>query len=112
MIDTAHHSQNCAAVAAQIAPAPAAPASTAWNPAADYITAGQDEPGYRSWYLAMPSRAVQVKAFNQYLATYQVAGLPRGARIEVEGILVLPAAGPGTPSQTGWRETFDQTKGQ
>ena len=45
-------------------------------------------------------------------ATYQVAGLPRGARIEVEGILVLPAAGPGTPSQTGWRETFDQTKGQ
>jgi reactive intermediate/imine deaminase len=25
-------------------------------------------------------------------ATYQVAGLPRGARIEVEGILVLPAA--------------------
>ena len=45
-------------------------------------------------------------------ATYQVAGLPRGARIEVEGILVLPAAAAGTPSQTGWRETFDQTKGQ
>jgi reactive intermediate/imine deaminase len=43
-------------------------------------------------------------------ATYQVAGLPRGARVEVEGILVLPA-GVSEP-QTGWRETFDQTKGQ
>jgi len=43
-------------------------------------------------------------------ATYQVAGLPRGARVEVEGTLVL-AAGV-AESQTGWRETFDQTKGQ
>ena len=56
---------------------PVAPLVTpnAWNPAADYITAGQDEPGYRSWYLAMPARAVQVKAFNAYLATYQVSGI-------------------------------------
>jgi hypothetical protein len=46
-----------------------------WNPAADYITAGQDEPGYRSWYMALPARAVQVKAFNDYLATYQVSGV-------------------------------------
>lgn len=46
-----------------------------WNPAAEYITAGQDEPGYRSWYLAMPSRAGQVKAFNDYLATWQVSGI-------------------------------------
>jgi len=44
-------------------------------------------------------------------ATYQVAGLPRGARIEVEGILVLSPA-TNVSSQTGWRETFDQTKGQ
>ena len=43
-------------------------------------------------------------------ATYQVAALPRGALIEVEGTLVLPAAA--SDSQTGWRETFDQTKGQ
>src|SRR4051812_20516788 len=68
-----------ALAAAQLAPplpGPApAPAPGPWNPAAQYITAGQDEPGYRSWYLAMPSRAVQVKAFNQYLATYQVAGI-------------------------------------
>ena len=63
-----------AAIAAQITPVPPV-AAPAWNPAADYITAGQDEPGYRSWYLAMPSRAVQVKAFNAYLATYQVSGI-------------------------------------
>jgi hypothetical protein len=48
---------------------------TVWDPAAAYITAGQDEPGYRSWYLAMPARAVQVKAFNEYLATWQVSGV-------------------------------------
>ncbi len=47
-------------------------------------------------------------------ATYQVAGLPRGARVEVEGILVLPVgAGVGAAEgETGWREAFDQTKGQ
>lgn len=46
-----------------------------WNPAADYVTAGQDEPGYRSWYLALPRRAAQVAAFNQYLNTWQVGGI-------------------------------------
>ena len=61
-----------APAAAQTVPATAAPV---WNPVADYITAGQDEPGYRSWYLAAPWRAGQVKAFNEYLATYQVAGI-------------------------------------
>ena len=46
-------------------------------------------------------------------ATYQVAGLPRGARIEVDGILVLADAAAGwVATQTGWRETFDQSKGQ
>jgi hypothetical protein len=64
-----------AAIAAQITPVPPPPLPPVWNPAADYITAGQDEPGYRSWYLAMPARAIQVKAFNEYLATYQVAGI-------------------------------------
>jgi len=44
-------------------------------------------------------------------ATYQVAALPRGAKIEVEAVLVLPVRGDANP-QTGWRETFDQTKGQ
>ena len=45
-------------------------------------------------------------------ATYQVAGLPRGARIEVEATLILPASAVAADPQTGWRETFDQTKGQ
>jgi len=64
--------------AAQTAAPPSLPPpviAPVWNPAADYITAGQDEPGYRSWYLAMPARAVQVKAFNDYLATWQVSGI-------------------------------------
>ncbi len=45
------------------------------NPAAQYITAGQDEPGYRSWYLGAPDRPGQVKSFNDYLASAQVAGV-------------------------------------
>jgi len=66
------------AVAGQAAaqtPPVAAPAPAAWDPAAPYITAGQDEPGYRSWYLAAPWRAGQVKAFNDYLAGAGVAGV-------------------------------------
>jgi hypothetical protein len=68
-------------VAAQtVAPLPAAPVApapqpAAWDPAAPYITAGQDEPGYRSWYLAAPWRAGQVKSFNDYLASAQVTGI-------------------------------------
>ena len=45
----------------------------AWQPSAAYVTAGQDEPGYRSWYMALPSRAVAVGHFNNYLKTYGVA---------------------------------------
>ena len=60
---------------AQTIVAPATAPPSLWNPVADYITAGQDEPGYRSWYLAAPARAAQVKAFNEYLATYEVAGI-------------------------------------
>jgi hypothetical protein len=71
------------AAAQTIAPPPAAPvaptASTAqpgaWDPAAPYITAGQDEPGYRSWYLAAPWRAGQVRSFNDYLASAGVSGI-------------------------------------
>ena len=58
------------------APAPQAPAAAAgWDPASQYIAAGQDEPGYRSWYLAAPWRAGQVKSFNDYLASAGVAGI-------------------------------------
>ena len=59
-------------------PAPAVqpqPGTTAWDPAAPYITKGQDEPGYRSWYLAAPWRAGQVKQFNDYLASAGVSGV-------------------------------------
>lgn len=54
---------------------PALAQAPVWNPTADYISAGQDEPGYRSWFLAVRARAGQVKAFNDYLATYQVSGV-------------------------------------
>ena len=70
------------AAAALAQPAPVAsptvqPAAAppVWNPAAPYVTAGQDEPGYRSWYMAAPWRAAQVKAFNTYLETNQVNGV-------------------------------------
>jgi hypothetical protein len=58
------------------APAPQPPGANApWDPAAPYITVGQDEPGYRSWYLAAPWRAAQVKSFNDYLTASQVGGV-------------------------------------
>ena len=43
-------------------------------------------------------------------ATYQVAALPRAARIEIEGILVLTPSG-SAPAGTGPGEAFDQAKG-
>ena len=49
--------------------------AAAWNPAADYISAGQDESGYRNWYMATPAHAVGVKGFNDYLAQYEVGGV-------------------------------------
>jgi len=52
---------------------PVQPAAT--SPAAPYISVGQDEPGYRQWYLTSPTRAGQVKAFNDYLVGAQVAGV-------------------------------------
>ncbi|HVF83725.1 MAG TPA: D-Ala-D-Ala carboxypeptidase family metallohydrolase [Sphingomicrobium sp.] len=39
-----------------------------WNPAAEYVTAGQDEPGYRLWIMRSPVRASQVSAFHTYLS--------------------------------------------
>ena len=42
-------------------------------------------------------------------ATYQVAALPKAGRIEIEAVLVLPDAE--VDPQTGWRQTFDATKG-
>ena len=55
--------------------APGTSAKPAWDPVTPYITAGQDEPGYRNWYLASPAHAASVKSFNEYLGQYQVAGV-------------------------------------
>lgn len=46
-----------------------------WTPTEPYITIGQDEAGYRNWFLASPAHATYVKAFNNYLATYGVSGI-------------------------------------
>ena len=46
-----------------------------WQPLAPYVVMGQDEPGYRNWYLASPAHAAQVRSLNTYLATYGVAGV-------------------------------------
>lgn len=51
------------------APLPAQPyqVPAPWNPTADYVEPGQDEPGYRQWIGRGPWRAGQVKAFHDYL---------------------------------------------
>jgi len=54
--------------------APAA-AAQPWDPAAPYVVHGQDEAGYRAWYLADASRPPQVKAFNDYLVAARVGGV-------------------------------------
>ena len=57
------------AAAAQSYPAPL------FNPAADYVTAGQDEPGYKRWYAAAAWRPTYVRAFHNYLVNNGVAGV-------------------------------------
>ena len=46
-----------------------------FNPAADYISIGQDELGYRSWYGASLRHSARVKAFNDYLSQWGVSGI-------------------------------------
>jgi hypothetical protein len=60
---------------AQVAPVLPAPQPAVWNPAAPYITVGQDEIGYRGWYSASARHAAGVKGFNDYLAQYGVSGV-------------------------------------
>ena len=55
-----------AACPAQVAP---------YNPIADYITPGQDEPGYRAWVTADRTRTLYVRAFNDYLVGNGVGGV-------------------------------------
>jgi hypothetical protein len=54
---------------------PYAAPSPSWQPTAAYVTAGQDEPGYRNWYLASPSHKIGVANFNNYLMTYRVSNI-------------------------------------
>ena len=56
------------------APAPV-PIVSVFNPAADYISIGQDEQGYRGWYSASLRHAAGVKGFNDYLAQWGVSGI-------------------------------------
>jgi hypothetical protein len=46
-----------------------------WEPTAPYVTVGQDEAGYRNWYLATPAHVASIKSFNDYLTTYGVGGV-------------------------------------
>jgi hypothetical protein len=59
--------------AAQLAPA--ASQAPVWQPGSAYVTAGQDEPGYRRWYLSSPSNKIGVTNFNNYLMTYRVSNI-------------------------------------
>lgn len=54
---------------------PTAVQSAPIHPLAPYIIVGQDEPGYRSWYLAASWRGPWVKNFNDYLIAQGVAGV-------------------------------------
>ena len=55
--------------------APVAAQIARFDPAADYVTAGQDEPGYRRWVGAAGWRPAYVRAFNDYLVLNRVAGV-------------------------------------
>jgi hypothetical protein len=61
-----------AAILAQ--PVSAAP-PVPYNPTLPYVITGQDEPGYRSWYLAASWRGPWVKSFNDYLNAQGVGGV-------------------------------------
>lgn len=50
-------------------------ATPGFYPATDYITAGQDEPGYRYWIASDPNRPALVKSFNAYLVAAGVGGV-------------------------------------
>ena len=52
-----------------------APAPARFNPAAEYVTVGQDEPGYQRWLAAASWRPVYVKAFDDWLTAQGVGGV-------------------------------------
>lgn len=64
-----------AATGAEAQSRPAQNPAAAWQPAAAYVTIGQDEPGYRTWYMASPVHPLRVRAFNAYLTGNGVGGV-------------------------------------
>ena len=46
-----------------------------WAPAAPYVTVGQDEPGYRNWYMASPSHAAAVRSVQRLSDGLGVGGV-------------------------------------
>lgn len=44
-----------------------------FNPTADYVEPGQDEPGYRRWIASNPWRSGQVRLFHDYLTSSGVS---------------------------------------
>ena len=44
-----------------------------YNPTERYVIAGQDDPGYRAWYLASPAHPIQVAGFHDYLDRHGAA---------------------------------------
>jgi hypothetical protein len=68
-----------AGASAQVQPQPYAQpqpfAAPAWEPSAAYVTVGQDEPGYRRWYMASAAHRAGAAGFNNYLVTYGVGGI-------------------------------------
>lgn len=41
-----------------------------YNPTERYVIAGQDEPGYRAWYLASPEHPIRVAGLHHYITHY------------------------------------------
>lgn len=58
-----------------ISTAPQVPPWQRYNPAAEYVTVGQDEPGYRRWVAGAAYRPIYVRAFHNYLVSNGVAGV-------------------------------------
>jgi hypothetical protein len=41
-----------------------------YNPTERYIIPGQDDPGYRAWYLASPTHPIRIAGLHHYLTRY------------------------------------------
>ncbi len=54
---------------------PAAAQFARYDPASEYVTVGQDEPGYRRWVAAAAWRPIYVRTFHNYLVSNGVAGV-------------------------------------